>query len=101
MIIVNVFVSVKPEMTEEFIKATKENAKNSINEPGIIRFDFIRQADSSSDFLLVEAYKNEDAISRHKQTAHYNIWKNTVENMMSAPRKSIKYINVFPDEANW
>ncbi|MBM3699474.1 MAG: antibiotic biosynthesis monooxygenase [Actinobacteria bacterium] len=101
MIIVTVSVSVKPEMVQDFIGATKENAKSSTNEPGIIRFDFIRQADSSYDFLLVEAYKNEDAISRHKQTAHYNKWKNTVENMMSVPRKSIKYTNVFPDDANW
>ncbi len=101
MIIVSVYVSVKQQMTEEFIRATKENAKNSINEPGIIRFDFIRQADSPSDFLLLEVYKNEDAISRHKQTAHYNKWKNTVEDMMSVPRKSIKYTNIFPDEVNW
>jgi (4S)-4-hydroxy-5-phosphonooxypentane-2,3-dione isomerase len=101
MIIVNVYVSVKEQMAEEFIKATIENAKDSINELGIIRFDFIRQADSPSDFLLVEAYKNEDAISRHKQTAHYSKWKNTVEHMMSVPRKSIKYTNIFPDEVNW
>ena len=101
MIIVTVYVSVKPEMAEGFIRATNENAQNSIWEPGIIRFDFIQQADDPSNFLLLEVYKNEDAITSHKETSHYSKWKNTVENMMSLPRKSIKYINIFPDDVNW
>ncbi len=96
MIIVNVYATVKKNYIEDFKKATIENAKNSINEPGILRFDFIQQEDEPNNFLLVEIYKDESAISKHKQTQHYLKWKETVENMMAQPRKSIRYLPVFP-----
>ncbi len=101
MIIVNVYVSVKPEYIQDFKLATIENAKNSIKEPGVIRFDFVQQEDEPSNFLLIEIYKNEDAILAHKQTSHYLKWKETVENMMAQPRKSVKYHAVYPDNAKW
>ena len=66
-------------------------------EPGILRFDFMHQKDDTSLFLLNEVYKSEDAIIQHKETAHYALWRKTVETMMSEPRKSIKYTNIFPE----
>ena len=101
MIVVNVYVSVKPEMIKQFIEATLENAKNSIKEPGIVRFDVVQSLENSSDFLLVEVYKSEQAILKHKETLHYNTWRRTVENMMLNPRKSIKYKNIFPQDNCW
>ncbi len=98
MIIVNVFVHVKPDRSEAFKEATIKNARSSILEPGILRFDFMQQEDDASQFLLNEVYIDKDAIARHKETAHYALWRETVETMMSEPRKSIKYTNIFPDD---
>ena len=101
MYIVHVFVHVKPEHLEEFKAATIENARNSVQEPGIARFDVVQQLDDPARFVLVEVYRTPDDPARHKETAHYNLWRQTVENMMAEPRSSVKYANVFPDETGW
>ncbi len=101
MFIVHVFVHVKPDQVEAFKSATIENASNSIKEPGVARFDIIQQMDDSTRFVLVEAYRTPDDPGRHKETAHYQKWRDTVADMMAEPRTSIKYTNIFPDEQDW
>ncbi len=98
MIIVHVFVHVKPEQVEAFRTASLENARNSIQETGITRFDVIQQQDDPTRFVLVEVYRTSEDPGRHKETAHYQKWRDTVAEMMAEPRSSIKYTNVFPDE---
>ncbi len=101
MIIVHVFVHVKPEQVEAFRTASLENARNSVQEPGIARFDVIQQQDDPTRFVLVEVYRTSEDPGRHKETAHYQKWRDTVAEMMAEPRTSIKYTNVFPDEQGW
>ena len=101
MLIVHVFVHVKPESVAAFKAATLENARNSVQEPGIARFDVIQQADDPTRFVLVEVYRTADDPARHKETAHYAAWRDTVADMMAAPRTSVKYANVFPGEGGW
>lgn len=101
MFIVHVFVHVKSDQVEAFQAATLENARNSVREPGIARFDVIQQQDDPACFLLVEVYRTLDDPAKHKETAHYQKWRDTVADMMAEPRTSIKYTNVFPDEQGW
>ena len=101
MLVVHVFVHVKPEYIDAFIKASKDNAQNSIQEPGIVRFDLIRQADDPAHFVLVEIYRTKDDPAKHKETDHYKKWRDAVENMMAEPRYSIKYDNIYPEDENW
>ena len=101
MLVVHVFVHVKPDMIEAFKAATIENAKSSVKEPGIARFDFVQQKDDSSRFVLVEVYRTDDDPAKHKETAHYQKWRDTVADMMASPRTSMKYSNIFPDETGW
>ena len=101
MYIVHVFVNVRPEDVAAFKDATLENARNSIREPGVARFDVIQQQDDPARFLLVEVYRTPEDPARHKETAHYKKWRDTVAQMMAEPRTSIKYTNVFPDEEGW
>lgn len=99
MLIVHVFVLVKPDQVEAFKAATIENARSSLQEPGIARFDVVQQMDDPARFVLVEVYRTPSDPARHKETAHYQRWRDTVEAMMAEPRTSLKYSNVFPDEA--
>lgn len=101
MLVVHVFVHVKPDQLEAFETATIENARNSIREPGVARFDVIRQQDDPTRFVLVEVYRTLDDPGRHKETAHYQKWRDTVADMMAEPRTSVKYTNVFPNEQGW
>ncbi len=101
MLIVHVFVAVKPDCVEAFKAATIENARNSVQEPGIARFDVIQQQDDPTRFVLVEVYRNPDDPARHKETAHYAKWRTTVADMMAEPRSSIRYENIFPADDSW
>jgi (4S)-4-hydroxy-5-phosphonooxypentane-2,3-dione isomerase len=101
MFIVHVFVQVRAEQVEAFKEATIENARNSVQEPGVARFDVIQQQDDPTRFVLVEVYRTADDPARHKETAHYATWRDSVESMMAAPRTAVKYHNVFPSEDSW
>jgi (4S)-4-hydroxy-5-phosphonooxypentane-2,3-dione isomerase len=93
---VHVHVKVKPEFINAFREASIENARNSIQEPGIARFDVIQELDNPTNFVLVEEYKTKEASLAHKETAHYIKWRDTVADMMAEPRRSVKYAVHFP-----
>jgi quinol monooxygenase YgiN len=101
MLIVHVHARVKAEFIEAFREASLENARQSVQEPGIARFDVVQQADDPTRFLLLEVYRSQEASSRHKETAHYATWRDTVAPMMAEPRASVKYSNVFPADEGW
>lgn len=101
MLIVHVHVHVRPEFLDEFIEATMENARNSVQEEGIARFDVVQELEDPTKFVLVEVYRTPDDPAKHKETAHYNEWRETVAEMMAEPRHSVKYSNVFPDNGGW
>ena len=96
MLVVHVHVHVKPESADAFVEATRENARNSVREPGVVRFDVIRQADDPTRFVLVEIYRDADAPAAHKATAHYAAWRDAVEGMMAEPRTRATYRALFP-----
>jgi len=101
MLIVHVHARVKPEFIDSFKQATIENARHSVKEPGVARFDVIQQAEDPSRFVLVEVYRSEAAPAQHKDTAHYQKWRDAVAPMMAEPRSSVKYSNIFPADEGW
>jgi autoinducer 2-degrading protein len=101
MLVVQVYVHVKEDSIEAFKAATIENARHSAKEAGIARFDVVQQENDPSRFILVEAYLNEDAPAKHKETAHYTVWRETVMPMMAEPRTHNKSRSVFPAVSDW
>ena len=101
MLIVHVHVHVKPEFVDAFREASLENARTSVREAGVARFDVIQQADDAARFVLVEVYRTPEAAVAHKETAHYAKWRDMVAPMMAEPRSSVKYTNLFPVDEGW
>ena len=101
MLVVHVHVHVKPECVEAFKEATLANARESIKEAGIAAFDCIQQQDDPTRFVLVEAYRTPQAPAAHKETKHYQTWRDAVAPMMAEPRTSVKYTNLFPEDSAW
>lgn len=101
MFIVHVFVHVEKDYIEDFKQTTIENARQSLLETGITRFDVIQQQDDPSRFLLVEVYRTYEDPAKHKETEHYQRWRDEVAHMMAEPRTSAKYFNVFPVDEGW
>ena len=101
MLVVHIHVHVRPEHIDAFKAATLANARASLREPGIARFDIIQQCDDPSRFVFIEAYRDSAAPAAHKETTHYATWRDTVASMMASPRTSVKFANVFPDDTGW
>ena len=101
MLVVHVHVHVKPECVEDFKRVTLANARESIKEPGIARFDVVQQEDDATRFVLVEVYRDAQAPVAHKETKHYQTWRDSVAPMMAEPRSSVKLTNLFPNDEDW
>jgi (4S)-4-hydroxy-5-phosphonooxypentane-2,3-dione isomerase len=101
MLIVQVNVRVKSGCIEAFREATLENARQSLQEPGIASFDVLQQAEDPTRFALIEAYRTAEAPAQHKETAHYKEWRDAVAPMMAEPRTSVKFANLFPEDDRW
>jgi (4S)-4-hydroxy-5-phosphonooxypentane-2,3-dione isomerase len=101
MHIVLVHVHVKPEYVDQFKQIVMENARQSVLEEGIARFDVLQQRDDPTRFTLAEVYRDETAPSRHKETAHYQKWRELAEPMMAEPRSGVWYTNLFPGDEGW
>lgn len=101
MFIVVVSVHVVPDGIEAFERATRDNARASLLEPGIARFDVLQDREDPTRFTLVEVYRDEAAPAAHKATPHYAAWRDAVAPLMASPRTSRKYRNVAPPDADW
>jgi quinol monooxygenase YgiN len=101
MIVIHVHVHVRPECVEAFTTASLANARASVHEPGVARFDVVQQSGDPTRFVLVEAYRSAAAPAAHKETAHYQVWRDTVAPMMAEARASVKFASVFPGDADW
>lgn len=101
MHIVMVYIHVKPEFADAFYQASLENARHSLHEPGIARFDVLQQDDDPSRFVLFEVYRTANDPALHRETAHYHAWKNVAEPMMAETRTKTIYHNAFPEDEKW
>jgi quinol monooxygenase YgiN len=101
MRVVLVHVTVKLDSVEAFRVASQENAQNSLKEPGVARFDVLQQEDDPTRFILVEAYRTAEAPGQHKETAHYQKWRDTVAPMMAEPRQAVVFHNRYPSDRDY
>ena len=101
MYIIHVFVEVKPDHVQGFITSTLENARESVKEPGISRFDVLQDQENPNRFVLNEVYRTIEDPASHKETAHYKRWKAAVAEMMAGPRSKQVYDNLFPLDEDW
>ena len=99
MLVVHVHVRVRPGRAEDFLAATLVNARASLGEPGVLRFDVLRDQADPEHVVLVEVYRDDDASAAHKLTPHYAVWRDTVAEMMAEPRQSTRFSAVFPSAA--
>ena len=99
--VVHVSARVKPEAVEAFRAASIDNARHSVREPGVARFDVVQSTEDPARFVLVEVYRTPDAPAAHKATAHYTRWRDAVADLMAEPRTAARYVNVAPEDSDW
>jgi autoinducer 2-degrading protein len=101
LLVVHVDIAVLPDQTDAFLAATLENAVASRDEPGVVRFDVLTDRTDPGHVVLVEIYRDDAAAAAHKDTAHYQRWRDAVAAMMARPRQATRYVNTSPDDGDW
>ena len=98
MYVACIHVEVLPNRRDEFIRATMENARNTVQEPGNLRFDIIQDMDNPNKFMLYEAYRDVDGMVNHKKTTHYLRWRDNVASLFAKDRQRCDYYSLFPEK---
>jgi autoinducer 2-degrading protein len=101
LLVVHVDIAVVPDQLQGFLDATEENAMASRKEPGVVRFDVLSDRDDPTHVVLVEIYRDEAAAATHKDTGHYQRWRDIVAQMMARPREANRYVNTSPEDSDW
>ncbi|AYB33953.1 antibiotic biosynthesis monooxygenase [Chryseolinea soli] len=96
MVATVIYVQVKREFRQPFIEATRQNHERSIQEPGNLRFDILQDLQDPNKFVFYEAYATEQAAAAHKETPHYQKWRDTVADWMAKPREGVKHNMLYP-----
>jgi autoinducer 2-degrading protein len=96
MHVVFVHVHVTADCVIAFREAIFANARGSLQEPGVIRFDVFQQTEDPTRFTLVEIYHSAEDQLKHRETVHYQTWRDSVSEMMAEPRQGIRYLLLDP-----
>ncbi|SJM50608.1 putative quinol monooxygenase [Gulosibacter sp. 10] len=78
---------VKPEFAESFIERTAEFTAATRAEPGNLWFDWSRSVEDPEEFVLVEAFADDDAAAAHVGSEHFARGLDTIRPLIvSTPR---------------
>mgnify|MGYP006115617415 CR=1 FL=1 len=105
-IAVHVRGKITPGGGSSFYEASLVNAQNSITEGGIGRFDVLKllkdkEIKEEDEFLLIEVYSDSETAVAHKETQHYNTWRESVAPLMKEARTATKFKTLFPPSKHW
>jgi autoinducer 2-degrading protein len=102
MLVRIITVNVKPGKEAAFEEATRKNHEGSLQEPGVLRFDVLKDRDTPRRYYLYEVYRDQAATRAHKETAHYAAWNEAAPDFVDGERPSVACDVVAPeDEAAW
>ena len=73
MIVLNVTYKCKPDMREEFLEAIMTEGLDvaSRSEEGNIKYDYYIPTDDNDELLLVEKWKDAEALAEHGKEPHF------------------------------
>jgi quinol monooxygenase YgiN len=101
MYIFQVHHFIKPDQIDSYKAATLENARQTILEPGVLRFDVFQDAQNPAHFSLLEVYRDLAARDAHLQTEHFLKWKDVYLQTQERKGNGDEFNALFPDGSAW
>jgi quinol monooxygenase YgiN len=91
---------IKPECVGAYTEAILENARLTLPEPGVLRFDVYQDKENPTHFSLLEIYRDAAAREFHLETAHFLKFKDTVigGEMFAKKGRGDSFEMLFPSE---
>ena len=93
-------ITVKPEHVCAFREATIREARGTVrDEPGVLQFHILTDADTPTRFYYFEIFRDEAAAQAHWETENFTTWWTTVEDMLDGEVQRISTMRpVFPSD---
>ncbi|MDA3950129.1 MAG: antibiotic biosynthesis monooxygenase [Spirochaeta sp.] len=102
MVVRIITVHVQAGSEADFEEKTIANHTGSLGEPGVLRFDVLKDEDQPGTYYLYEVYRDTEATVAHKETEHYHAWMAAVADLIIGERTSVTCSPVAPrDEGSW
>jgi quinol monooxygenase YgiN len=101
MYIFQVHHYIRFDQIETYKAATLENARQTILEPGVIRFDVFQNAINPAHFSLLEVYQDMAARDAHLETEHFKKWKDVYLQTQERKGNGDEFNALFPEETMW
>jgi autoinducer 2-degrading protein len=101
MEILLVRITIKPEMRDAFLELARDDAENSVQEPGCVRFDVLEDTENAGVFVYYEVYRDEAAVAAHRETPHFKRYFEKIDAFLAAPTTRSALRNVIPSDADW
>ena len=101
MYIFQVHHYIKPDQIEAYKAATLENARKTVLEPGVVRFDVFQDATNPAHFSLLEVYRDLAARDAHLETEHFLKWKDVYLQTQERKGHGDEFNALFPEESKW
>jgi quinol monooxygenase YgiN len=98
MIFITAKFQVKPEDADEWPKIAADFTQATRNEPGCLWFDWSRSVENPDEYVIVEAFRDQDAGVAHVTSAHFKEAQRTLPpHLVRTPR----IVNVTVPEDDW
>ncbi|MFT8322125.1 MAG: putative quinol monooxygenase [Bacillus sp. (in: firmicutes)] len=85
MIIIHAIFKVNPDKREAFLSAMKPLIAGSQSEVGNISYQLYEEAGQQNTFIMVEKWKDEQAVEVHNQQSHFTRFVAQAEEFLSEP----------------
>lgn len=79
----------KPDYTEQFMDLVTPFTEATRKEPGNLWFDWSRSVEDPSEFVLVEAFLDDDAAGTHVNSAHFKAGLEAMRPALAATPKIV------------
>jgi quinol monooxygenase YgiN len=98
MIFITAKFQVKPEDADEWPKISADFTQATRNEPGCLWFDWSRSVENPDEYVIVEAFRDQDAGVAHVTSAHFKEAQRTLPpHLVRTPR----IVNVTVPQDDW
>ncbi|MBM0274929.1 putative quinol monooxygenase [Micromonospora tarensis] len=98
MIFITAKFRVRPEHADDWPRITAEFTEATRAEPGCLWFDWSRSVDDPTEYVLVEAFRDDEAGGAHVRSAHFRAAQQTLPpHLAETPR----IVNATVPQTDW
>jgi quinol monooxygenase YgiN len=98
MIFITAKFLIKPEDADRWPEISKEFTEATRSEPGCLWFDWSRSLDDPNEYVLVEAFRDNDAGAAHVNSDHFRNARRTLPPHLA---ETPKIVNTTLDQDDW